>query len=303
MKRSQVITAPSRPSLRILSWQGWQLELPARWNPVKIEGDYDSGSVLIADLHRPRLGMRWRKGSKRFDPKTWAPKALRDEVGQLATAEATPHPLDGSDWQSSSVYIEPEPPGRDVWVGYSTVSRRCLEIVHHAHRRESVLTGTILPSLRDAPREQSKRWAVFDLSCESPAGLKLVSHRLNAGDLSLSFEDNRRLVAVRQIALAEMALKRRELKQWLADQEARKRKYYRLAGELTETELAGELGRRLRGVWRESTRRKRFFLIRSLPPKLITAALHDAQRDRLIIVQASDELLLRQAALGVGWAG
>ena len=71
------------------AWQGWELALPARWNPVKLEGDYARGYALIADMHRPRLGLRWSSvGTKSFDAAAWAKRAMREEVGALAAAEA-----------------------------------------------------------------------------------------------------------------------------------------------------------------------------------------------------------------------
>ena len=37
----------------MFAWQGWKISLPAGWNPLKLDGDYARGQVLIAVL---RLG-------------------------------------------------------------------------------------------------------------------------------------------------------------------------------------------------------------------------------------------------------
>src|SRR2546423_15594566 len=76
----------------IFAWQAWQLELPHRWDPVKLEGNFDSGHALLMDTHGPRLGLRWKKRprGKRFDPVQWVAKAMREEVGRLAAEEARP---------------------------------------------------------------------------------------------------------------------------------------------------------------------------------------------------------------------
>jgi hypothetical protein len=278
------------------------LELPSRWNPVKMEGDWDAGSVLIADLHRPRLGLRWSKAGKKADAGAWAKKAMRQEVGQLAAEEAQPLNLPGQQWDGSTLYIEPEPPGRDVWVGLSRASNRCVEVIHHAHRRESILTDAVLPPLRDTRGDESLRWSVFDLSCVSPPGMKLATHRLNAGDLALMFEDRRRLLTVRQIALAQMALKRMSMEKWLVDQENRRRKFFRCVGKPEPMHVLTGDSRRMDGIVRTMVRRRRYFMLRSLSPQLVTAVLNDEARDRLVIVQASDEASLREAAGSVGWA-
>src|SRR5262245_37495785 len=105
---------PGGGSKPFVAWQGWKLELPPRWGQTKLEGTYDAGYALFADLHRPRLGIKWGTlgKNKSFDPK----KALRDEVGQLAADEAKDLAMPGKGWASSMLYLDPEPPGRDVWV-------------------------------------------------------------------------------------------------------------------------------------------------------------------------------------------
>ncbi|HEY8668742.1 MAG TPA: hypothetical protein VIL86_18995, partial [Tepidisphaeraceae bacterium] len=148
-----------------VAWQGWTLEIPSRWSPLKLEGDYDKGMALFADLHRPRLGLRWEKPrGKKFDALAWARRALNDEVGKLAADEARNFPLPDDRWTVSLLYQESEPPGRDVWVGYSAQSGRAVELIYHAKRRERILS-TLIPTLGDAPADQPLPWSIFELSC------------------------------------------------------------------------------------------------------------------------------------------
>jgi hypothetical protein len=279
---------------QVLCWQGWRLELPSQWNPTMIQGDYEAGSILIADLHRPRLGVRWKRAAKRLDTLKWARRALAAEVGQLAADEARPIDLPGS-WEASMLYVDPDPPGRDVWVGYSPVSERCVELVHHAQRRDTVLGGAILPDFKDVPVDQPMPWSVFDLRCVVPPGMTLAQHQLNAGDLGLCFQGKHRLVTVRQIALAGLALKRQPLEKWLDNQQQRRAKHYRVVGDIRDIEC-GPADRALKGIGRAMHRRRRFFFYRAMPRQLVTAAFHDTSRDRLIIVQGSDEALVRECA-------
>lgn len=285
----------------VVAWQGWRLDLPQRWNPVKLEGDYNKGYMLFADLHRPRLGVRWDKPpGKKFDPAKWAKQALVQEIGQLAADEARPFEMP-ADWSGSMLYLEPQPPGRDVWVGYSKISGRAIQVVYHARRRERMLAESVLPGLSDQSNRQRRPWAIFELSCIVPADLPLATHQLNAGDLSLTFTNRRRTVTVQQIAVAELALKRLSLEQWLTQQHRPRKKTYRASRNAAEIELTTADGRILRGISKTLTRRRRFFLSRKLLPLLETCALHDIQRDRLILLEASNELLLRETAQTVGW--
>ena len=53
--------APTRLP-RFVAWQGWRVDLPRRWDPVKLEGDASAGHALFADAVR-----RWQAAGT-FDP-------------------------------------------------------------------------------------------------------------------------------------------------------------------------------------------------------------------------------------------
>lgn len=117
----------------LICWQGWRVVLPRRWDAVKLEGDFAAGYALFADAARPRVGVRWSTPSRRkFDAKPAVMAALREEVGELAAREAKAFEMPGEQWESAMVYVEPTPPGRDIFAGYSKVSARILQVAYHA---------------------------------------------------------------------------------------------------------------------------------------------------------------------------
>jgi hypothetical protein len=288
----------------IVVWQGWQLQLPSRWSPVRLEGTYDHVMALFADLHRPRLGLRWhRPRGRKFSAEAWAKKAMLAEVGQLAAAESREHSLPEGNWNGSRLYIEPEPPGRDVWVAQSGISSRAVEIIHHAHRREHVLVEKVLPTLVDQSADRPMPWAIFDLSCIVPSDLPLLSQQLNVGDRSLTFgKDRRRWLMVRQVAAAkDLALRRMPIEKWLLNQQRTREKHYKIVGVQEELEIdAG--GRMLKGLSGAMIRRTRFAFMRWIAEFVFTAVLHDTTRDRLVLMQGTDEELVQAVAQTVGWA-
>ena len=281
----------------VFAWQGWRLEMPDGWSPVRLEGTYDEGYALVADLQRPRFGLRWKRAGTRLDAAAWTRKTMIAEVGRLAADETVDATLSSPvDWQAGRLYTEPKPPGRDVWLALSPESRRTVEFVYHAHRRDRILVQRLLPRLVDQPAGVMD-WSVFDLSCRSPAHLELIGQRLNAGDLSLTFGDRKKIeVTARQIALASLALKRQTLESWLAGQIDLRRKHYRASGPVETDPPAGLLRqgsrRRLRWRWRWW-----------IAPGFVTLARHDPQRDRLVLIDATSELLAMQMLQSIAWAG
>ena len=285
----------------ILAWQGWTLTLPPRWNPVKIEGDYEGGGVLLADLLGPRLGVRWQKPGRRFEAQAWAMSSMKQEVGALAAQEARLLPL-RDDLAASHLYIDPEPPGRDVWVAQSTVSGRALQLVYRSRRREHALSGVILPTLMDNPPDQPVPWSIFGLSCITPAGLRLVRHQLNAGDLMLSFAGSGHELTLRQVALARQALARMPMEKWIGQLTWPRRLHYRSAvdGEAVELPIGR---RRVKGLVVISARRRRFFWAWRVPQAMFTYGLDDPARDRLVFAQSDDADLAQAVIRTVGWSG
>jgi hypothetical protein len=280
---------------RTICWQGWKLEIPRRWDPVKLEGDHTEGYALFADTLRPRLGLRWQTPKKKTDPAKAVVAAMKNEVGQLAADEAQAIALPGDTWQSPLLYIEPKPPGRDVFSVYSQTSKRLLQIAYHAHRRENVLASSVLPTLHDLSLDRAAPWSIFDLNCIIPGGMKLKSHQLNAGDLGFTFADKFNEITVRQIAVAQLALQRQSLPNWIVSQQKISRRFHRPTGEFSEINLTLN-GRDLTGTISKMRRRRRYSLLWSQPRFYYTIGVHDADRDRLILLHGTDESLLREIA-------
>jgi hypothetical protein len=282
----------------IVAWHGWRIEVPDRWSPVKVDGDAEQGSLLMADLHRPRLGLRWKKMSgRKFDAQAAVAKAMTDEVGTLAKNEAVAQGPEGGNWSAPLLFVDKEPPGRDVWCAYGASSGRLVEVVYHARRRDSVLAGRLLPTLSEAQAGGEQEWSIFELSCKTPPGLKLVKQRLNAGDLSLMFEGGKKqAVSVRQIAVAKLALQRRSMDRWIAEQVSWRGKYFKVHGSVSEVQETPKL------IRQQAVRRRRYSWMWWLASGFVALAKHDEARDRLVIVDATDEGLARQIMDSVGWA-
>jgi hypothetical protein len=292
--------ANRQSKIAMLAWQGWQIRLPPGCNPLKLEGDFARGQVLVADMKQPRFGMRWSTpAAKKIDAYRWVNNALREEVGRLAADEA--RSCASENWIEAKIYSEPSPPGRDLWVAYSKMSGRLIQIVCPVDSPECRCVDGLILSLSDSKADAELSWSVFGLSCRTPPHFRLASNKLNAGDLTLNFQHQRRRLSVRQIGIADLALKRKTLAQWLEDQQ-RKQKQYRSETETATLSLATNDGRKLEGMRLQMHRRRRLFWARHLPAKTTMIALHDAHLNRLVLADSSDEMLAEKVAKSVGWA-
>jgi hypothetical protein len=285
------------PHFLAVAWQGVRFGVPDDWSPVKIEGDFDKGFISLADLERTRLGVRWQRPRKPpaspVEMKKVVAEAIKREVGQLAFGESIESSSDA--WPAARLFVEPDPPGRDVWIGYSPRTNRVVEFAYQATRREPTLRDALVPTIRDEGEDDGKvvDWSVFWHNVSLPRAMKLTGQRLNVGDLSLSFETGSGPLVVRQVAAAGMALSRRPIESWLTTLGEPKR--YRPVGKPDPVAVDGREGVRQRHV-----RRRRLFYMRWIPACFEAHAVRDAGHDRLILVRAPDGATAEGTIRGVG---
>lgn len=276
--------------MHALAWHGWTLTTPADWNPVRIEGDSAHGTLLLADLHAPQLGLHWTTPSRRADVNAAVERRLIDEVGKLAAAEAVA--CDLPDVQHGRLYADPQPPGRDVFVGHSPRSGRLLTVVYHAAERSDAL-GRTLRTLADTPSDAATRWSAFDFTFTTPPRWRLRAERLNAGHLAfLLAGPDRQTAVLRQIAPAALALARQPLAAWAKSMPFTTPKHYRDDGDAVDAQWQRSDGSRVTGLRRRLRRRRRLCWAWFLPRSQTVLAAHDTLRDKCVLVQGADESVL-----------
>jgi hypothetical protein len=92
------------------------------------------------------------------------------------------------------------------------------------------------------------------------------------------------------------------IEKWLAQQESVRHKYYRSVGEPEHFSILAGGGRKLVGVRRQLRKRRRFFWMPGIAKRFTTFALHDEQRDRLMLIQSDRQETARDLAETIGWA-
>lgn len=227
--------------------------------------------------------------------------AMAAEVGSSASSHAnriaTP-----PGWSFAMQFVEPDPPGRDLWIGYSDVSGRTAELSFPVEARRDRAAREMPDNLADTAESEETAWSILDLSCAAPAGWKLGSHQLMAGDLRLTFTRGGDRLLIRQIAPARLALSRQSIEKWISQHPVDRGRTARSLGEPASitTQIHGRTVPGLRQVWTRGGRGLWRMWQREMRTSEVTA-LHDAEHDRLWVIESPDPVP-RSVFDALGWA-
>lgn len=311
-----------RPGWSLLAWAGWSVSIPEDWRPLAIEGLWDEGALVVGDVSRPLFSVRWSRPRGRFRPEKWiasrveahggtqpslrapdvAARPARDgrrppalalegraggeaHIGRPAGFEHWAHVPGAKSLSRRDRGLRRGPEG-DVWCGHSGLAGVAVEIACGAEtpaktaRRIGV---KVVPTLACAGAGDPVRWAVFDAAFVTPPGMRLAAKRLNLGDIALAVESRAgaRLV-VRQVYPAGLALSRRGLDEWLADEPFAESRRFVRSGPPEALRVPGPGGRSLPGRVLRGERRMRFPLSWLFPARSVAAAVVRPDLDRIL---------------------
>lgn len=275
----------------LLAWAGWRMIVPARWRPLRIEGQAEAGNMILADGGTVTMQIKWLRPQRpeRFDADTWLRRRLR--ALKADPDEVTDHPAPAGFAPLACIPAggRRDGDGATLWYGYTEDAGLVIEI---AMRDDSQRGGRLnravrrpIESLAVSAADEPSTWAIFGCRFEVPAGFSLRQHDLRLGNLSLQFDGpDRQTLLLRQIYPAALALNRRPLEDWLGTGPFKERRRYR-ADAPAEPLRLDEADRALEGVIRRGWKRIAFPLGWLLARRNIAAALHDTEDERLLIAE------------------
>lgn len=212
----------NKPALasNIFAWQGWQAVLKADWQPVRIEGDFYRGRVIIANGDGPVFQVSWQrpKGGQDFDFAAW----LARQTARYENADAVKSKSSGdlviTEIAAFSATTEKQP-GKRAWWAYSKAAGVVLEISMPdiaAKKEQRFVARETVPQLAIFTPPAAARWQLYQVGFMVPANYVLKQKHLFSGDVGLEFyQGKHERLLLRQVYPAELALSRRRLGRWL----------------------------------------------------------------------------------------
>jgi hypothetical protein len=297
----------------VLAWCGWQLQIPLEWRPLRIDSGWVRGSMLVGTADAPLLQIKWwRPHRKRFKALAW----IQSRIKSVAASGAVVNPLraQGEGFQTLVSAVDNNPRrkrNRVLWYAHAPAANLIVELVANAAAAPDAIaqvTERIVPSLAASGLDAPTRWAVYDVSFESPPQFAVASIKMLAGDIALELFERKhksRLV-LRQIYPARLALARRDICQWLESSHFKEHRKFKLSAEIKPWHLQKD-GRILEGILRRGHKRLPVPLGWCAPRRSAAAALNDAKLGRLLLAEYDaaahvyNESVLETALLAMNW--
>ncbi len=272
-----------------LAWAGWMMKVPPKWRPLKIEDQLKASKMILGDSSQAVAQIKWsRPAGRNFDSARWLRRRIKAVASKTTTVENEPAPVDFEQaaWLGQAGSSKTGP--RSLWYGYAPKARLLLEVVINGEideKTKKIFRTRALPSLCVCERSLATKWAIFDVSFESPAGFTIKTKRLNVGDMALELT-NRKVgrLLVRQVYPASLALQRRKLENWMRSFPQKEHRQFKPYNG-TEQWKVESFERDIAGLICRGQKKLPFPLGFCAPRFTIAAISHDTQLDRLLIVE------------------
>lgn len=207
---------------QVIAWQGWSVPVREEWQPVRIEGDYFRGRMIVGNGDGPVFQISWQrpKDIRDFDCAKWLSKQKSKYTDSKVKSV---NPNKDKDIEITSLEGDIKN-GRSqehkaVWWVYSARIGIVMEIsmpdVADKQEQEFVRKQSV-PGVHFYAENEPSFWQIYKVGFSVPPGYILNDKHLYSGDIALEFrnEKNDRLL-LRQIYPAELGLTRRKIDKWL----------------------------------------------------------------------------------------
>jgi hypothetical protein len=281
---------------------------------LRIESGWKRGAILVGTAETPLLQIKWwRPERKRFKAAAWIEARVKTVAAKGALVKYLQPQREGFTTLVSTVDNRPKKNrNRFLWYAHAAAANLVVELVANAAAPEETLkliADNIVPSLAASGLDAPTRWAVYDVSFESPPRFTVAAIKMLAGDIALELFRRKRQsrLVLRQVYPSQLALTRREISKWLESGHFKEHRKFKMSGKIEPWKLEKD-GRLLEGVIRRGHKRLPFPLGWCAPRLSVAAALNDAELGRLLLVEydaaktSFDESLVSAALLAMNWA-
>ncbi len=236
---------------KLFGWEGINFIVPEDWELNSLSGERNKGNFTLDDGWYIRLEGEWEYPSSAFSLEKITEK-YKKEIEKRGKGVKVVEMEGKRKWfkeRSGKIFSWRDRGDYYSWITYCKVCGRFFLLrVYFPEGEGRKIFFRILDTFRDHPEGEWERWGIYRLQADIPAHLTLKRYSLKTGDIVLRFEKGKEFLELHQIALGEIILKEKTLKDWVNE---------RLKIRLKEGEEKGEVHISLTAVFKEKPWEKR----------------------------------------------
>lgn len=213
----------------LIGWDGITVRVPPEWDMGAISREEKGGYLRADDQEMPRLEIKWHssdgfvdmeqvvsqylKQMQRSRKRGQQPVHIEREVKVISRRKVKKDKLQTFAWHAE----------QDA-CGAAWLCRQCGRVViaqvmgPAGEENLGQLAEQVIATVTDHPTGGWKTWAAYNFVAELPEDFELKNQKLRAGLIEFSFERDTEKATVACWGMANVALRRRSLKEW-AEQE------------------------------------------------------------------------------------
>ncbi len=204
-----------------LGWEGLIFQKPPDWEPSHIEGDHNRGYVVLDDGIKCRIQLRWDRIEGEADIDKISKKQVKKIKNNIEFGDTEVSAADykAKTFQGKKLYLKGSHHDICYYILQCTYCMRVVMMGFYGVSGENIrdISGKVIRSLSDHPQKGKTMWSVFGFCFSVPADMRLKSHRLHSGHLSLVFQFENDEIIYHRLSVANMHLKKKTMRNWLQE--------------------------------------------------------------------------------------
>ncbi|HET6381832.1 MAG TPA: hypothetical protein VFJ58_00440 [Armatimonadota bacterium] len=253
------------PSL--IGWNGIYLEVPPEWNLALVAGGMEQGHLRVDGPNDVHVRVKWKRVKGKADLKRNLDRYLKLVRRKSKAGFEINHdirlPVQRDRADRKPIFFswkgEAQAVGM-IWHCPSCGRVTIAQVDGPGKRNLTLLASQVLGTLEDHALDGYHTWGVYGLAADIPADFALTQNRLLSGYIQLHFSRGRSDMLLDRWGLADVALRKVSLEEWVKSRYTKLWKNYRC--EINEAEVRGHPGLVVNGDLRSIRERVTAVLLR-----------------------------------------
>lgn len=200
-----------------VGWQGVVVKLPADWSLNVIGGEEKSGYFRVDSTGSLVFEAKWWKADSKYSIEANVQRYLDDlrKRAKKRNVEFDSKLKIRDDRNVSYSWSSDRRAQGRAWLCEKCKRLVMVQLSGEPKDNVSDLASVILPGVVDHVEDGWKRWGVYELVADVPPGYEMVKQQMMSGYIQLVFRKGSNLLALERWGIANVALRKQGLVQWL----------------------------------------------------------------------------------------